>query len=162
MIIKVKSRSSGGKGGASTSWSEQYHRKPLFEPAEFNKLDTGRCVAIFPAFKNGKEAYVPILEEIKIPQSNQEEQKWSESRWEAYRQFLIQQKGKQLTNEEWSAKFQERKYAVEQLFPEESPETPAEASGGRNRQGVAVAVDLPVVNSIEDVAPLEEQLGARF
>ena len=156
--FKSKSRSWGGKGGTSTSRSQQYQKKPLFEPAQFAKLDTGRCVVLSPAFKDGKDSYLPLLEQIRVPQSNQEEQKWSESRWEAYREFLIQQRGKQLTNEEWSAKFQERKYAVEQLFPEGRPGTPAEASSSQNRQGVA----LPVVNSIEDVAPLEEQLGARF
>ncbi|MBD2680901.1 MULTISPECIES: type IV secretory system conjugative DNA transfer family protein [Nostoc] len=61
---KERSRSSGGKGGASTSISEQNSTRPLFEVNQFNTLSEGRAVIVSPGFRSGKNVGLPLLQQI--------------------------------------------------------------------------------------------------
>ncbi|MBD2596048.1 type IV secretory system conjugative DNA transfer family protein [Nostoc spongiaeforme FACHB-130] len=61
---KERSRSFGGKGGASTSISEQNTTRKLFEISQFNSLPPGRAVIISPGFRSGKDVGLPLLEQI--------------------------------------------------------------------------------------------------
>ncbi|MBD2438853.1 type IV secretory system conjugative DNA transfer family protein [Nostoc sp. FACHB-110] len=61
---KERSRSFGGKGGASTSISEQTTTRDLFEISQFNSLPPGRAVIVNPGFRSGKDVGLPLLEQI--------------------------------------------------------------------------------------------------
>jgi len=66
--IETKQRSrSSGKGGTSTSISEQEKGRKLFEPAQFLKLPQGKCVFLSPGYGNKTEAGVPFVQEIFVP-----------------------------------------------------------------------------------------------
>lgn len=87
---KSKSRSSGnGKNPGSSSISEHHQKRHLFEAAQFSKLGTGRCVILNPSYTRSKEAYVPILQDIRVPQEDLVQMNWSEGRWDAIREALI-------------------------------------------------------------------------
>jgi len=90
IIYKSKSRSTGGKGGSSTSTSDQDKTRKLFEPSQFLKMPAGTCVLISPGFvkkqKGREEANIPILQSIKISQAEIKLQKHLESQWQ---DFLI-------------------------------------------------------------------------
>ncbi|GJD22701.1 transfer complex protein TrsK-like protein [Rivularia sp. IAM M-261] len=115
--FKSKSRSTG-KGGVSNSLNDQNQKRHLFEPAEFAKLGTGRAVIINPAYTRGNEAYVPLLQPVKVPKADIEEMNWAESKWEFIREKLIaQNSGGTITDAERSRQFSERLALVEELFP---------------------------------------------
>jgi len=63
---KQRSRSSGGKGGASISNSDQNSTRKLFEVNQFNTLPEGQAVIISPGFRSRGQISLPILEKIKI------------------------------------------------------------------------------------------------
>ncbi|MHC5938972.1 TraM recognition domain-containing protein [Nostoc sp.] len=65
---KQRSRSSGGKGGASISNSDQNSTRKLFDINQFNTLPEGKAVIISPGFRSRGQISLPILEKIKIPQ----------------------------------------------------------------------------------------------
>ncbi len=177
--IITKARTSGGKQGTTTTRTEHYHKKPLFEPTEFNQLDEGWCVAILPASRRRKKAYVPLLKQIIISPYDQNEREWSKSRWDAFQKFLIQQKYEPLTDAEWDRLLQERMNLVAKMFPDsestnetgsETNQTNGQTNGQSNSQTNGnidlekelVAAGLPKSDSLEDVASFQEQLGTRF
>lgn len=86
---KSRSRNHGGKGGGSTSYSDREKTRKLFEASRFNKLPAGKSVIISPAYGNKKEAYVPLLEELKIPDRDLALQAASERAWDKLREWLI-------------------------------------------------------------------------
>ncbi|WP_204141030.1 type IV secretory system conjugative DNA transfer family protein [Halomicronema sp. CCY15110] len=90
VIIKQKSRNSGGRGGASHSVSKQVQKRRIVEPAQFNRLATGKCVLISPGFARKDETSIPLISKIKVPQADVKEGKWSEETWEKVRAKLIQ------------------------------------------------------------------------
>jgi type IV secretory pathway TraG/TraD family ATPase VirD4 len=113
-----KSRStSSGKGGTSRSTSEHHQKRHLFEPSEFLKLGTGRAVIVNPAYVRGQESYVPLLQSIKVPQSDIKEQLWSEGMWDVIRPRLIERNHNTVSDEERSRQFEERRALAEKLFP---------------------------------------------
>jgi type IV secretory pathway TraG/TraD family ATPase VirD4 len=118
MEIKFSSKSrSTGKGGGSHSSNEHHQKRHLLEPAQFAKMGTGRAVIINPAYTRGLEAYVPLLQFLKVPLSDIEEMNWSESKWNFVRERLIKSNGVQVSDEERSKQFLERRELAEKLFP---------------------------------------------
>lgn len=118
MEIKFSSKSrSSGKGGGSRSSNEHHQKRHLLEPAQFAKMGTGRAVIINPAYTRGTEAYVPLLQSVKVPSDDISEMNWSESKWEFVRERLIQNNSLQISDDERSQQFLERRELAEQLFP---------------------------------------------
>jgi type IV secretory pathway TraG/TraD family ATPase VirD4 len=118
MEIKFNSKSrSTGKGGGSRSSNEHHQKRHLLEPAQFAKMGTGRAVVINPAYIRGTEAYVPLLQAMKVPKSDIEEMNWSESKWDFIREKLIGSNGIQISDKERSQQFLERRELAEKLFP---------------------------------------------
>jgi type IV secretory pathway TraG/TraD family ATPase VirD4 len=118
MEIKFNSKSrSTGKGGGSRSSNEHHQKRHLLEPAQFAKMGTGRAVVINPAYTRGNEAYVPLLQAMKVPKSDIEEMNWSESKWDFIRARLIESNGMQISDKERSQQFLERRELAEKLFP---------------------------------------------
>ncbi|NJL10134.1 MAG: type IV secretory system conjugative DNA transfer family protein [Calothrix sp. SM1_7_51] len=119
MEIKFNSKSrSTGKGGASQSSNEHHQKRHLWEPAQFTKMGTGKAVIINPAYTRGTEAYVPILEAVKVPSSDIAQMNWSESKWDFVRERLIQKNNSiQISDSERSQQFLERRELAEKLFP---------------------------------------------
>ncbi len=87
-----QSRSSGGKGSSSRSRNENVQKKPLFEPAQFNRLPTGKAVILNPAISSSDESYIPILKKFKIPKHDIQQQEWSKQQFPILRQALIDNK----------------------------------------------------------------------
>ena len=103
--MEVKFNSKGrsfSKGGGSRSSNEQHQKRHLFESAQFAKMGTGRAVIINPAYQRGNEAYVPLLQRIKVPSSDINEMNWSESKWDFIRERLIENNGQQVSEIERS------------------------------------------------------------
>ncbi|MDF5726794.1 MAG: type IV secretion system DNA-binding domain-containing protein [Rhizonema sp. PD38] len=126
MQVNFKSKSqSTGKGGTTQSLNDQNQKRHLLEAAEFAKLGTGRAVIINPAYTRGNEAYVPLLQLVKVPQADIAQMNWSEAKWDLIRQRLIANHSSGVTDKERSRQFQERRDLAEQLFPA-STETPVE------------------------------------
>jgi type IV secretory pathway TraG/TraD family ATPase VirD4 len=118
MEIKFNSKSrSTGKGGGSRSSNEHHQKRHLLEPAQFAKMGTGRAVVINPAYTRRTEAYIPLLQAMKVPKSDIEEMNCSESRWDFIRQKLIGSNGIQISDKERSQQFLERRELAEKLFP---------------------------------------------
>ena len=118
MEIRFNSKSqSTGKGGGSRSSNEHHQKRHLLEPAQFAKMATGKAVIINPAYSRGTEAYVPLLQKIKVPNSDIEEMQWSESKWDFIRGRLIDNNQVIVSEEERSTQFLERKALAEKLFP---------------------------------------------
>lgn len=118
---KTKSRSTS-KGGGSTSNNNNKQKRALLSPEEFGKLGTGRCVILNPNYTKGNEAYVPIIQNIKIRQEERNNQDWSESKWDSIQNYIVNlNKNSLMHNPNLEAilkhKLQERKSLAERLFP---------------------------------------------
>lgn len=88
---RERSRSSGGKGGASTSISEQNSTRNLFEVNQFNTLPEGRAVIVSPGFRSGRDVSIPLLEQIRIPKSDINLEAKSIEKWYGLQQQFISQ-----------------------------------------------------------------------
>lgn len=118
MEIRFESKSrSHGKGSNSRSHSEHHQKRHLLEPAQFLKMETGRAVIVSPAYHQGQESYVPLLQKIKVPANDITEMNWSEAKWDFVRERLISTNAQQITEDERRAEFEERRALAEQLFP---------------------------------------------
>jgi type IV secretory pathway TraG/TraD family ATPase VirD4 len=123
MEIQFNSKSrSMGKGGGSRSTNEHHQKRHLLEPAQFAKMGTGKAVIINPAYQRGTEAYVPLLQKIKVPLSDIHQMNWSEDKWDLVRERLIQNNSVKVSDSERSNQFLERVQLAEKLFP--LPEKP--------------------------------------
>ncbi|MEM7580857.1 MAG: type IV secretion system DNA-binding domain-containing protein [Cyanobacteria bacterium P01_A01_bin.80] len=123
MEIQFNSKSrSTGKGGGSRSTNEHHQKRHLLEPAQFAKMGTGKAVIINPAYQRGTEAYVPLLQKIKVPLSDIQQMNWSEDKWDLVRERLIQNNSVKVSDSERSNQFLERVQLAEKLFP--LPEKP--------------------------------------
>ncbi|MBC1237336.1 type IV secretory system conjugative DNA transfer family protein [Nostoc sp. 2RC] len=85
---KQKSRSSGGKGGASISNSDQNSTRKLFDVNQFNTLPEGKAVIISPGFRSRGQISLPILEKIKIPKHDIKSEQMSIKTWYEYQKYL--------------------------------------------------------------------------
>ena len=112
---KQKSRSQG-KGGGSTSISEQDRTRKLFEPSQFLKLPQGRAILISPGFasKSKKEANIPINKEIKITKPEIRLVEEMEAGWDAVRDDCIRRSTQVVPGEKDLAM---RRAALEDLIP---------------------------------------------
>ncbi|BAY14083.1 type IV secretory system conjugative DNA transfer family protein [Calothrix sp. NIES-2098] len=111
---RERSRSSGGKGGASTSISEQNSTRNLFEVNQFNSLPEGRTIIVSPGFRSGKEVGLPLLEQIRIPQSDRNSEVASVEKWyELQQEFISKSTLKEPSGEELEI----RKFSAEKLLP---------------------------------------------
>ncbi|MHC5733200.1 MAG: type IV secretory system conjugative DNA transfer family protein, partial [Nostoc sp.] len=81
-------RSSGGKGGASTSNSDQNSTRKLFDVNQFNTLPEGKAVIISPGFRSRGQISLPILQSIKIPQHEIQSEVDSVKVWYEFQKFL--------------------------------------------------------------------------
>lgn len=118
--FKSKSRSTG-KGGGSTSTNDQQQKRPLLEPSEFLKLPTGRAVIINPAYTRQKEAYVPLIESVKVPNSDIAEMSWSEQKWsEVFERIGANNRKNLVSDAARSIQLEQRHQFAEKLFPEEA------------------------------------------
>lgn len=80
VIIRARSRNHGKSSG--TSQSEQYHKRPLFDARFLLTLPRGKCVFVNPAYQGSGEAAIPFCLEVKIPESDDIAQQWSEKMWD--------------------------------------------------------------------------------
>jgi type IV secretory pathway TraG/TraD family ATPase VirD4 len=116
--VNIKSKSvSTGKGGRSTSTSNQLQTKALLAPEELLKFDRGKAVVISSGYRSKKEAFIPQQIEFKISQDDLDEVNYLSSKWGEWVDYL-NQTTPQLTDEELDEMFEERALIVEQLFPE--------------------------------------------
>jgi type IV secretory pathway TraG/TraD family ATPase VirD4 len=118
IVYWTKSINSGsGQGNATVSRSEQRTQVPLMTPEEFLKLPQGKAVTISPGYSNKKEAYIPILHDIKVARVDIENSKRSVGHWNKLLS-KIQSSKRQLSNAEYAEIMTERRAIVERLFPE--------------------------------------------
>jgi type IV secretory pathway TraG/TraD family ATPase VirD4 len=115
-----RSRSSGGKSGASTSTSVESSKRPLFEVAQFNTLSEGKAVIISPGFRSGQEATLPLLEKIQLSQKVEDQlEAESIAAWYKYQQELGKQSQIKPITE---ADLKLRRKEAERLFPLQTKE----------------------------------------
>jgi type IV secretory pathway TraG/TraD family ATPase VirD4 len=115
--FKSKSKSTSPKSGASQSTSDHHQKRHLLEPAQFLKLATGRAVIVNPAYERAKEAYVPLLQNIKVPKSDIDQMSWSEQKWDSIYKKLLVRNNETVTDAERTRQFEERRALAEKLFP---------------------------------------------
>jgi type IV secretory pathway TraG/TraD family ATPase VirD4 len=80
-VISWQQSRSHGKGGRSTSASEQRYKVPLWSAKDFSQMDKGECIVINSGFRRGKKIAIPIHTQIHISQSEQDLQKECENLW---------------------------------------------------------------------------------
>ncbi|WP_145837717.1 type IV secretory system conjugative DNA transfer family protein [Dulcicalothrix desertica] len=118
MEIKFSSKSrSTGKGGGSHSSNDHHQKRHLLEPAQFAKMGTGKAVIINPAYTRASEAYIPLLQKVKVPAADIAEMNWSEEKWNFVLHRLIQNNEARISDSERSQQFLERRELAEKLFP---------------------------------------------
>lgn len=111
---KQKSRSSGG-GKATTSLADQERTRKLWEPSQFLKMQTGKCIVINPAYTDGKESYVPLIRQVVIPKADLEAMGRSQEAWEEIRPKLIARSKQRLPS---TSDLQKRFREAEAMLPE--------------------------------------------
>ena len=126
--FKSKSKSTSPKSGASQSTSDHHQKRHLLEPAQFLKLTTGRAVIINPAYERAKEAYVPVLQNIKVPKPDIDEMAWSEAKWDVIYKKLLARNNEVISDTERTRQFEERRALAEKLFPLPQDAQPANAA----------------------------------
>ena len=111
---KQRSRSTGGKSGASITNADQNNTRSLFEVNQFNSLPEGKAVIVNPGFRSRKEIGLPLLEQICIPKSDINTEKISIKTWYKTQQEIISSSRlKEPAGEEMKI----RKIEAEKLLP---------------------------------------------
>ncbi|AUT04630.1 hypothetical protein CLI64_29780 (plasmid) [Nostoc sp. CENA543] len=96
-----RSRSSGGKGGASVSNSDQNNTRKLFDVNQFNTLPEGKAVIISPGFRSRQQIGLPLLQKIQIPQHEiQSEGKSIKAWYEFQNQLTLKSNLKNITGQD--------------------------------------------------------------
>ncbi|MCG6133990.1 MAG: type IV secretion system DNA-binding domain-containing protein [Nostoc sp. LLA-1] len=85
---KQRSRSSGGKGGASISNSDQNSTRKLFDINQFNTLPEGKAVIINPGFRARGQISIPVLQQIRIPKHEIKSEGFSVKAWYEFQKDL--------------------------------------------------------------------------
>lgn len=87
-IVYGQTSKSSGKGGGSTSDSQQKMRVPLWSPEDVNRMDQGECIVINAGYKGkrnkdgvGRKTRIPLHVQIRLPEIEVELQKQSISLW---------------------------------------------------------------------------------
>ncbi len=114
--VKYKQKTTGRSGGKSNI-SNQLHiaTRPLMSASEFLGLPTGRCVLVNPHFRKGKNAYIPLLESIKLHQDYLKIINWAKGCWQGMRERLIERSPPKLISTE---DLENRRKQAETIFPE--------------------------------------------
>lgn len=113
--VHFKQKSHGNSAGkASTNVSEQERTRKLFEPSQFLKLPTGRCILINPGFENKNEAAVPMNQKIKIPATDIADSEVSVKAWPDIRAEYAATSSQKIPTQ---ADLKLRYEAVEKCFP---------------------------------------------
>ncbi|MFN6562418.1 MAG: type IV secretory system conjugative DNA transfer family protein [Nostoc sp. ChiSLP01] len=114
---KLRSRSSGGKSGASTSVSEQISTRKLFSVNQFNNLPEGKAVFISPGFRSRDETNLPLLSRIHIsdndPRNGSQAENQSTAAWYQCQKELLAKSNLQIVGEK---EMYERRLEAEKLL----------------------------------------------
>jgi type IV secretory pathway TraG/TraD family ATPase VirD4 len=90
--IRYKQKSRGSSGGKrNINHSEQERTRKLFEPSQFLKLPTGRCILINPGYNSRKEASIPIEQNVRLPSTELQAIRESQYLWSQFRKQLIRE-----------------------------------------------------------------------
>ncbi|NET39180.1 MAG: type IV secretory system conjugative DNA transfer family protein, partial [Cyanothece sp. SIO1E1] len=120
-----KSRNRGG-GKSSTTLSDQDRTRKLFEPSQFLRLPTGKCILINPALATQEEVSIPICKRIKIPRADIQLGQMCSELWETKIRDRLSQRSPQQAP--IAADLELRTAYVEELLPEPKksgvPESP--------------------------------------
>jgi type IV secretory pathway TraG/TraD family ATPase VirD4 len=88
--IRYKQRSrSQGKGGASTNVSDTEKTKRLMSAGEILRLPQGKCILLNPGYESRGEAYIPIVEKIRLSVAYKALKIQSEMLWGTIRKKLM-------------------------------------------------------------------------
>ena len=140
---KQKSRNTGGKGGTTRSVSNHLQKRAIVEPAQFNKLPTGKCVLISPGYARKEETAIPLITQVKIPKADIQAEEWSTSKWSKVRQKLKARSPQQHRDEAMSRQQIAIRLALAQeLLPE--PRSEDNESAGHARAPVPPVLEAPV------------------
>jgi len=116
---KQRSRSTGGKGGASTSLGDQNSTRSLFEVNQFNTLREGKAVIVSPGFSSRKDISLPLLEQINIPKEDITAESESVKLWyELQKQMREKSQLREIAGEE----MERRSLEADKLLPLLSPQ----------------------------------------
>ena len=85
--IKQSSKSTGKS--SSTTRSRQLNKRQLIEVSTLLKFPIGKAVFINPGYSSNQEAYVPIIEQIKIPKNEADISDKCEKLWPGIREKLV-------------------------------------------------------------------------
>jgi type IV secretory pathway TraG/TraD family ATPase VirD4 len=144
VTIKQKSRSSGGKGGASHSTSDHLQKRPIVEPAQFNRLPVGRCVLISPGFCRKDETSIPLISSIKVPKADVLDDDWSVKTWPRVKAKLEARTPQPLGDSDRARQEIAIRMAIAaELLPLPVDGDGAEVSGGRFNGGVPSILPTP-------------------
>ena len=143
VTIQQKSRNTGGKGGTTRSVSNHLQKRAIVEPAQFNKLPTGKCVLISPGYARKEETAIPLITQVKIPKADIQAEEWSVSKWSKVRQKLKARSPQQHRDEAMSRQQIAIRLAIAQeLLPE--PRSEDNESAGHARAPVPPVLEAPV------------------
>jgi len=125
--VEIKSKTkSTAKGGGSTSTAGHTQKRAIVEPAQFNKLTTGKCVLINPAYSRKDEGSIPLILKVKVPKADLAQEAWSKERWPKVRERLIAASHQSFNSEAHTREqLAARMTIAEQLFPLPKQSTPS-------------------------------------
>lgn len=119
VAFKSKSKSvGGGKNGGSTSTADNLQKTWLIEPAQFNKLPTGKGIVISPSFTDKDEAYIPLVHKFKISKADIADRAWAGKQWDERIKpaYIKKQQGK-ADGDALSKQMAERMQIAMEAFP---------------------------------------------
>ena len=153
VTIKQKSRNSGGRGGTTRSVSDHIQKRAIVEPAQFNKLPTGKCVLISPGYARKDETSIPLITAVKIPKSDIKEEAWSVSKWPKVQKRLIERSPQSFRNEAQSR----QQIAIRMAIAEELLPRPRNEDGdARPTHSRFNAPVPPVLETPEGIAKIRD------
>lgn len=120
---KQKSRSTGKN--PSTTMSEQKRTKPLISAADLQSYPMGKCVISGPGYGSKKEAFVPLVTQIKLSSQYKKTKKQSEQSWNQIRKKLTEANRKPKITEQ---ALQLRSKLVELKLPSEPAQQQAHSA----------------------------------
>lgn len=141
VTIKQKSRNTGGKGGSTRSVSDHLQKRAIVEPAQFNKLPTGKCVLISPGYSRKDETAIPLITQVRIPKQDIQAEDWSVGKWPKVQEKLIDRSPQRLRDDDMSRQQIAIRLAIaEELLPNSSDED----SDGHSEVAVPTVLENPV------------------
>ena len=139
--IRQRSKSSGKS--PSTTNSKQLNKRQLVEVATLLKFPIGKAIFINPGYVSQKEAYVPIIGQIKIPKNEADISDKCEELWPKIRKKLVARAQGSIADPKI---IEERKQFLEGVFTLEDENTSSQQSaGGKNVKSNALLKKLTEV-----------------